>query len=154
MRARPKRRAAPVKREIVALSLAARDPRVPWPAKLLAAATVAYAVSPIDLIPDFIPVIGYLDDAILLPLAVWLALWLIPASLMVEVRAEAEQRIEKHSGRKAGWAIGALWLGLAAWAGWVSLREGDLALIINRVVSTRNRLPPVPCCRPDRVEQR
>lgn len=118
MRARLQRWMTLAKREIVALSLAARDPRVPWPAKLLAAATVAYAVSPIDLIPDFIPVIGYLDDAILLPLAVWLTLRLIPAPLMAELRAEAERRIETPSGRKAAWAIGALWLGLAAWAGW------------------------------------
>lgn len=118
MRARLHRWMTLAKREIVALSLAARDPRVPWPAKLLAAATVAYAVSPIDLIPDFIPVIGYLDDAILLPLAVWLTLRLIPAPLMAELRAEAERRIETPSGRKAAWAIGALWLGLAAWAGW------------------------------------
>ncbi len=118
MRARLRRGMALAKREIVALSLAARDPRVPWLAKVLAAATVAYAVSPIDLIPDFIPVIGYLDDAILLPLAVWLTLRLIPKPVMAELRAEAERRIETPTGAAAAWAIGALWLGLAAWAGW------------------------------------
>lgn len=122
MRARLRRWMALAKREIVALSLAARDPRVPRLAKVLAAVTVAYAVSPIDLIPDFIPVIGYLDDAILLPLAVWLTLRLIPKPVMAELRAEAERRIETPSGTAAAWVIGALWLGLAAWAGWVSLR--------------------------------
>jgi uncharacterized membrane protein YkvA (DUF1232 family) len=69
--------------------LAARDPRVPWYAKLFAAAIAAYALSPIDLIPDFIPVLGYLDEVILLPLAIMLAIRMIPADVMVEHRAAA-----------------------------------------------------------------
>jgi len=75
--------------EVHALGLACRDPRVPWYAKALAAVIVAYALSPIDLIPDFIPVIGYLDDAILIPLGVALVLRMIPAEVMADCRARA-----------------------------------------------------------------
>ena len=67
-----------------------RDPRTPWYAKLCAACVVAYAFSPIDLIPDFIPVLGYLDDVIVVPLGIVLALKLIPADVMAECRARAE----------------------------------------------------------------
>ena len=78
-----------LKTEVRALHLAARDPRVPFAPKLVAAAVVAYALSPIDLIPDFIPVLGLLDDLVLLPLGIALALRLIPPTLMAELRAEA-----------------------------------------------------------------
>ncbi|MGY3534106.1 uncharacterized membrane protein YkvA (DUF1232 family) [Bradyrhizobium sp. USDA 4452] len=78
-----------LKRDSVALYLAARDPRVPWYAKALAVAIAAYALSPIDLIPDFIPVIGYLDDLMLLPLGIWLAISLVPDEVMTECRANA-----------------------------------------------------------------
>lgn len=80
-----------LKRETVALYLAARDPRTPWLARLMVAIVVAYALSPIDLIPDFIPVLGYLDDLILLPLGIWLALKLIPEQVMADARARAAQ---------------------------------------------------------------
>lgn len=82
-----------VKRDLVALWLAARDPGVPWLAKALAIATVAYALSPIDLIPDFIPVLGYLDDLILVPLAVLAVVRMIPVPVMSALRAEAARRL-------------------------------------------------------------
>ena len=77
-----------LKRDVLALWLAARDPRVPWPAKAVAGAVAAYALSLIDLIPDFIPVLGYLDDIVIVPLGIWLALRLIPPFLMEELRRE------------------------------------------------------------------
>src|SRR5204862_1163055 len=79
-----------VKRDIHAIYLASRDPRVPWHAKALAIAVAGYALSPIDLIPDFIPVLGYLDDLIIVPLGIWLVIWLIPEEIMVEYRAIAD----------------------------------------------------------------
>jgi uncharacterized membrane protein YkvA (DUF1232 family) len=81
-----------VKREVGALWLAARDSRTPKFAKLVALATAAYALSPIDLIPDFVPVLGLLDDLILVPAGLWLARRLIPPALMAEFRAAAEAR--------------------------------------------------------------
>ena len=77
-----------LKRDVVALWLAARDPRTPLAAKLLAGAVAAYALSPIDLIPDFIPVLGYLDDLLLVPAGIWLAVRLIPAGLLEELRVK------------------------------------------------------------------
>jgi uncharacterized membrane protein YkvA (DUF1232 family) len=76
-----------LKRDVSALYRAARDPRVPWYAKGVAIATAAYALSPIDLIPDFIPVLGYLDDLIIVPAGIWLAVKLIPPEIMAEHRA-------------------------------------------------------------------
>lgn len=81
-----------IRRDIVALWLAARDPRVPWYAKAIAGLVAAYALSPIDLIPDFIPILGYLDDLIVVPLGILLAIRLIPPELMRELRAEAATR--------------------------------------------------------------
>ena len=89
MNERLRRWARTIKREVVVLALAARDPRTPWYAKLLAAAIVAYALSPIDLIPDFIPVIGWLDDLVLMPLGLLLVIRLIPKPLMEEFRLRA-----------------------------------------------------------------
>jgi uncharacterized membrane protein YkvA (DUF1232 family) len=76
-----------LKRDAKAIYLARRDPRVPWYAKAVAVAAAGYALSPIDLIPDFIPVLGYLDDLIIVPLGIWLAVCLIPADVMDEYRA-------------------------------------------------------------------
>ena len=73
----------------MALWLAARDPRVPWYAKAVAGAVAAYALSPVDLIPDFIPVLGYMDELVILPLGIMLAVRLVPTALMAEFRAEA-----------------------------------------------------------------
>ncbi len=78
-----------LKKEIHALYLAYKDPRVPWAAKVFTAVVVGYALSPIDLIPDFVPVLGYLDDLILLPLGIWLALKMIPPEILAECRQKA-----------------------------------------------------------------
>lgn len=85
-----KRRARDVRRDVRALYLARRDPRIPWYARLFAIAILAYAVSPIDLIPDFIPVLGYLDDLILVPLGLILLIKMLPPHLLDDYRAKAE----------------------------------------------------------------
>lgn len=102
-----------LKRDVVALWLAARDPRTPIGAKLLAGAVAAYALSPIDLIPDFIPVLGYLDDLIIVPAGIWLALKLIPSELMDELRGEAQRRGERPISRGAMFVIVMVWIALA-----------------------------------------
>jgi uncharacterized membrane protein YkvA (DUF1232 family) len=89
-----------LKAETVVLAVAVRHPRVPWPAKLFGALVLAYALSPIDLIPDFIPVLGYLDDLLLVPLGLWLTLKLIPQGVLAEVRAEAA-KIDSSALRKS-----------------------------------------------------
>ena len=93
--ARVKQWARTIKRDVHAIGLAARDPRVPWYAKVLAATVVAYALSPIDLIPDFIPVVGYLDDLVIVPAGILLTVRLIPADLLNEFRAQAEKRSDQ-----------------------------------------------------------
>lgn len=108
-----------VKQDVCAVYLASRDPRVPWYAKLVAVLVVAYALSPIDLIPDFIPVIGYLDDLILVPLGILLVIRLLPPGLMAEHRAAAE----KETGLPKNWVAGAviiiLWVGGIAFLVWL-----------------------------------
>lgn len=108
-------RARQLKQEVYALYLAYRDPRVPWYARLLAAGVVAYAFSPLDLIPDFIPVLGYLDDLVLIPLGVALAIRLLPPAVLAECREEARQIIAR--GKPTNWAaagvIVVVWLLLA-----------------------------------------
>ena len=99
-----------LKRDIVALWLAARDPRVPWYAKAVASAVAAYALSPIDLIPDFIPVLGYLDDLVIVPLGILLATRLVPAEVMAALRVEAARRIERPAGRAGLIFILVVWL--------------------------------------------
>src|SRR5882757_1722082 len=93
MLARLKIWARTLKRDVHAIYLAARDPRVPWYAKALALGVAGYAFSPIDLIPDFVPVLGYLDDLIIVPLGLWLVVRLTPPALVAELRHEAERRI-------------------------------------------------------------
>lgn len=83
-------RARRLKREVHALTFACRDPRTPWYAKASAAVVVGYALSPIDLVPDFIPILGYLDDIILLPLGVALVLKLVPPEVMADAQVAAE----------------------------------------------------------------
>lgn len=92
--------------------LAARDPRVPWLARLLAIAVAAYALSPIDLIPDFIPVLGWLDDLVLVPLGLILVRRLIPVALWSELHAAAEAASERPSSRTGMAFILLLWAGL------------------------------------------
>ena len=99
--------------------LAARDPRVPWPARLLAIAVAAYALSPIDLIPDFIPLLGWLDDLLIVPLGLWVVRRLIPDPLWAELHAAAETASERPSSRAGLVFILLLWatlLYLVYWA--------------------------------------
>ena len=116
-------RARALKTETLALYLAARDPRTPWVARLIVAVVVAYALSPIDLIPDWIPVLGYLDDLILVPLGIALAIRLIPPPVLAECRekARARVRVATRSGCVIA-AIVAVWIALAALTGWVLWR--------------------------------
>lgn len=113
-----KRWARRIKRDVHALYFASRDPRVPWYAKALAALVAGYALSPIDLIPDFIPVLGYLDDVILVPAGIWLVVRLIPADIMEEHRAMAEAAQARPVSRRAAGAIVAIWMAVAAGFGW------------------------------------
>src|SRR6266700_7126751 len=94
-----KERVRNLKRDVVAIALALRDPRVPWYAKAIGACVVAYALSPIDLIPDFIPVLGYLDDLVLVPLGLLLVLRLIPAEILAEHRVAAAAIVERPVNR-------------------------------------------------------
>ena len=111
-----KQRARQLKAETYALYLAYRDPRTPWYARIYAAVVVGYAFSPIDLIPDFIPVLGYLDDLVLVPLGIWLALKLIPPEVMAESRDKAQTIMAdgKPVNRAAAVVIVSIWLLLAA----------------------------------------
>jgi uncharacterized membrane protein YkvA (DUF1232 family) len=119
---RLKARARALKAEVLALYVAVRHPRTPWFAKLLIFAIVAYALSPIDLIPDFIPVLGFLDEIVLLPLGIALAIKAIPADVMEECRARASGAggEAKRLGRIGAAAIVLLWLAVivlaALWA--------------------------------------
>lgn len=117
--------ASAIKRDVHAIYLAARDPRVPWPAKVLAICVAAYALSPIDLIPDFIPVIGYLDDLIIVPLGIMLVVWMIPHEIMAEHRAAATAAGSRPVSRIGAAAIVAIWLLLAAGATWLALTYFD-----------------------------
>jgi len=109
-----------LKRESLALYYAARDARTPWYARLLAGAIVAYALSPIDLIPDFIPVLGLLDELLLLPAAIWLALRLVPEQVLVESRARAEAALERPTSRVAAVVIVFVWIACALAVGaWI-----------------------------------
>lgn len=111
-----KQRARHLKSETFALYLAARDPRTPWYAKLLVAGIVAYAFSPIDLIPDFVPVLGWLDDLILVPIGIALAIKLVPHPVLAECRARARETM--RNGKPVSWIAGAviaaIWLVLGA----------------------------------------
>lgn len=113
---RLKKWARTLKRDVHALWLAARDTRTPRLAKLLALLALlvaAYALSPIDLIPDFIPVLGYFDDVLLVPLGIWLAVKLIPPALMAEHRARAEQAASRPVSKVAAGVVVLIWIALA-----------------------------------------
>jgi len=117
-----------VKRDAVAVWLAARDPRVPWYAKAVAASVAAYALSPIDLIPDFVPVLGYLDDLVIVPAGIRLTIWLIPDGLMEEFRAEAARREGRPTSVAGVALIVVVWvlaLALTAWwfGAWAYVRR-------------------------------
>ena len=116
--ARWKEKARQLKLEVFAIYIAYRDPRVPWYARIFAACVVGYAFSPIDLIPDPIPILGYLDDLILIPLGIALALKMIPPEVMAESRTKASQMLDQ--GKPVSWVaaavIAAIWLCLAVLA--------------------------------------
>ena len=106
-----------LKRDAMTLWFARAHPATPWTAKALAAFVVAYALSPIDLIPDFVPLLGYLDDVILLPLLIWLTLRLLPPEVVSASREQAEAWLQRREARPRSWAgavgIGLIWLALA-----------------------------------------
>jgi uncharacterized membrane protein YkvA (DUF1232 family) len=117
-----RRQARHLEGETIALYLVARHPGTPWYAKLFVAVVVAYALSPIDLIPDFVPVLGYLDDLILVPLGIALAVRMVPSAVLSECRLRARELTArgKPVSRVAGAIIFCIWLILAAWLGvWV-----------------------------------
>jgi len=108
-----------LKRQTLTVYYAARDPRTPWFARVIALAIAAYALSPIDLIPDFIPVLGYLDDVIIVPLGLWLVLRLIPAEVMADSQAKAAAASERPVSRGVAAAIVAIWaIALGALGRW------------------------------------
>jgi uncharacterized membrane protein YkvA (DUF1232 family) len=115
--ARLKTWARALKRDVHALYLAGRDPRVPWFAKLLAIIIAAYALSPIDLIPDFIPVLGYLDDLLIVPLGIWLVVRMIAPPVMAQLRQKAAQGGEKPKSTAAAVGVVLIWIALAALTG-------------------------------------
>ncbi|OSX75053.1 hypothetical protein BU14_0256s0006 [Porphyra umbilicalis] len=111
--------AAALKAEVLALYLAMDDPRTPWAARLGAALVVGYAASPLDLIPDFIPVLGLLDDLLLLPLGIWLVRAAVPAGVMADARGRAAGMLARGERPPVNWVAGALVV--AIWAltgGW------------------------------------
>lgn len=121
---RLRRWAKQLKAEVVALWFAYRHPQTPWYAKWLAVAVVAYAFSPIDLIPDFIPVLGFLDDALLLPIGIWLTIKFIPRPVLEQCRAQATQWLTEQHDKPQNWTaaivIVVLWV-LIAWLVWEHL---------------------------------
>ena len=122
MLARLRAWALAIRRDVHALYFAARDPRVPWYAKAVAGCVVAYALSPIDLIPDFIPVLGYLDDLIIVPLGILLVASLIPPGIMAEHRARAEAARERPQSTAGAIAVIAIWTVLCAFFAWLAYR--------------------------------
>ena len=125
--ARLRQWAGALKRESLAVYIAARDPRTPWYAKALGALVIAYALSPIDLIPDFIPVLGYLDDLLIVPLGLALALRMIPTEVMQSARQQAEREQDSPTATLGAMLVVLVWLlvagGMAA-AAWLWFAEG------------------------------
>lgn len=111
---RLKRWAGRLMQDVAALHLAVRDPRTPWPAKIFATVILAYALSPIDLIPDVVPVIGYLDDLILIPLGLWAIAAMIPPEVMAECRRRAAEAPGVSGGTRALVIVALTWLGVGA----------------------------------------
>jgi uncharacterized membrane protein YkvA (DUF1232 family) len=118
-----RRWARSLKEQSLIVYYAARDPRTPWPVRLLALAVAAYALSPIDLIPDFIPVLGYLDDLILIPLGVTLVVRWVPAEVMVDAKAKARATAQRPTSRGMAFVIVVVWIALAAALAWWAWRK-------------------------------
>ncbi len=114
-----------IKRDVVAVFFAARHPDTPWMVRVLAALVAAYALSPIDLIPDFIPVLGYLDDLLLVPAGLAVVLWLLPPHVLEESREKAQTLLERPGSGTAAMVIVAIWLLCAVamgywwWSKWI-----------------------------------
>jgi len=111
-----------LKCDVVAVWLASRDPRVPWYTRALAIAVAGYALSPIDLIPDFVPVLGYVDDAIVLPLGVLLIVRLIPREIMAEHRVAAARLADLPRSKTASVIIAVIWLSITVISAWFAYR--------------------------------
>jgi uncharacterized membrane protein YkvA (DUF1232 family) len=118
-----KKWARSLRQQTLTVYFAARDPRMPWFARLLALAVAAYALSPIDLIPDFIPVLGYLDDLILVPLGLALVIHLTPAEVMATARARARAASGTPASRGMTVVIIMVWMLGLAWLGWWVFRK-------------------------------
>ncbi|MBT2616281.1 MULTISPECIES: YkvA family protein [unclassified Bacillus (in: firmicutes)] len=107
-----------LKRQIFILYFACKDERVPWHAKVFTACVVAYAFSPIDIIPDFIPILGYLDDVILVPIGIMIALKMIPKIVLTDCEVKAEEMMK--NGKPKNWIVGSLivmiWVLIIIWA--------------------------------------
>ena len=123
-----KRRAKLLKTETHALYLAYRDPSVPWYAKAFAAFVVGYAFSPIDLIPDFVPILGYLDDLILIPLGITIAIKMIPDDVMQACRERAREA--QINGRPTNWAVAMVIVGI-----WLLLAAFFILLIVRTIMN-------------------
>jgi uncharacterized membrane protein YkvA (DUF1232 family) len=117
-----KDRVRALKSDVHALYLAARDPCTPWYAKALALCVAGYALSPIDLIPDFIPVLGWLDDLVLVPLGIIIVVRMIPPDVMAEHRVTAALAASRPVSKVAAWLIVAIWLMAAIGSGWALYR--------------------------------
>ena len=111
-----------IKRDAHAISLAARDPRVPWYVKALAFCVAGYALSPIDLIPDFVPILGYLDDVVIVPLGILAVGKLMPSHILAEHRAAAALAAEKPVSRPAVFVIALIWAASIALTVWLGYR--------------------------------
>lgn len=123
---RLQRWARSIRADVIAVYFAAKDPRVPWYAKALAVCVAGYALSPIDLIPDFIPVLGYLDDVVIVPLGILAVVKLVPPDVMAEHRAAAALVSEKPTSWIAATAIALIWtasIALVIWWGYRHLAD-------------------------------
>lgn len=116
-----------LKRDVLLVYFAARDPRVPFAVRALAVAVAAYALSPIDLIPDFIPVLGYLDDLLLVPLGLYVVIRLLPTQVLESARLQAAQMMQRPRSTAAAFVIVCLWIAVAVFAG-AALMAADTAM--------------------------
>ncbi|MCC6912737.1 MAG: DUF1232 domain-containing protein [Rhodospirillaceae bacterium] len=112
-----------IKRDAITLWLVARDPRTPWVVKALAAGVAAYALSPIDLIPDFIPVLGYLDDLVIVPLGILAVVALVPPALLAELRAKAAAMAERPVNRVMAAIFILIWIAAIGFTGYLGWRR-------------------------------